>query len=48
MPSIATIARALQTVLTQHANRAAHQTGCVQRVRKLTGATLVQTFVFGF
>ncbi|HET8647668.1 MAG TPA: IS4 family transposase, partial [Vicinamibacteria bacterium] len=42
------MATALQAVLTVEADRAAQATGCVQRVRKFRGATLVQTLVFGW
>jgi hypothetical protein len=48
MTSIASIARALRTVLIEQAQLLAQQRGCVQRVRKFTGASLVQTMVFGF
>ena len=48
MTSIADLVPTLQTLLTTTADQAAHDTGCVQRVRVFTGATLVQTLVFGW
>jgi hypothetical protein len=47
MPSLPQVATALQDVLTTTAETAARATGCVRRTRRFTGATLVQTFVFG-
>ena len=48
MTSLADLVPTLQTLLTTTADQAAHDTGCVRRVRVFTGATLVQTFVFGW
>jgi hypothetical protein len=48
MLTVAKVATALQTVLTSTAETAARQTGCVQRVRQFTGATLVHTLVLGW
>lgn len=48
MTSIAQIAKALRTVLTTTANRAARATRFVQRRSKLSGAKFVQTLVFGW
>jgi len=48
MTSIPQIAKALRTVLTTTANRAARATRCVQRRSKLSGAKFVQTLVFGW
>ncbi len=48
MTSIADLVPTLQTLLTTTADQAAHDTGCVRRVRVFTGATLVQTLVFGW
>lgn len=48
MPSIAALAPVLQTLLTETAERAARESGCVQRVRQFSGATLIQTLVLGF
>ncbi len=48
METIPTVARALPTVLTATAERAARTSGGVPRVREVTGATRVQTLVFGW
>jgi hypothetical protein len=48
MATIAEVATAMQRVLTTTADTAARTSGCVQRVVKFTGATLVQTLVFGW
>jgi hypothetical protein len=48
MLTVAKVTTALQTVVTTTAEQAARQSGCVRRVRKFTGATWVQTLVFGF
>ena len=48
MQIVSRVASALQTVLGTVANRAAQDSGTVQRKRKFCGATLVQTFVLGF
>jgi hypothetical protein len=47
MPSSADLPQALRTLLTDTADAFAHETGFVQRVRKLDGAHFVQTLVFG-
>lgn len=47
MPSLTQVSTALQQVLTTVAEEAAHEAGCVQRSRCFTGATWVQTLVFG-
>lgn len=48
MTSIPQVAKALRTVLTRGANRAARATHFVQRRSKLSGAKFVQTLVFGW
>lgn len=48
MPDLAQVAEALHQVLTNIADQAAHETGCIQRQRTFTGATLIQTLVFGW
>ncbi len=48
MTSLADRVPTLQTLLTTTAAQSAHDTGCVQRVRVFTGASLVQTLVFGW
>jgi hypothetical protein len=48
MTSIPQVAKALRTVLTTTANRAARATRFVQRRSKLSGAKFVQTLVFGW
>lgn len=48
MTSIATVADHLRAVLHEVADEAARVTGCVQRVRAFSGATLVQTLVLGW
>lgn len=48
MLTIAEVAETLQTVLGPEANRLAQATGWLKRQRKLTGATFVQTLVFGY
>jgi hypothetical protein len=48
MTSIPQVAKALRTVLTPTANRAARTTRFVQRRSKLSGAKFVQTLVFGW
>ena len=47
MTSLAQVAESMQHVLTTDAAAAAHATGCVQRAREFSGATWVQTLVFG-
>jgi Transposase DDE domain len=48
MTSIPQVAKALRTVVTRVANRAAHTTHFVRRRSKLSGAKFVQTLVFGW
>ena len=48
MTSIPQVAKALRTVLTRIANRAARTTRCVRRRSKLRGAKFVQTLVVGW
>lgn len=48
MLSVADVSRAMRTVLTTTADAAGRQSGCITRVRKLTGSTLCQTLVFGW
>jgi hypothetical protein len=48
MTTIPKVAAALQAVLTTTAEQAARRSGAVQRTTKFTGATLVQTLVFGW
>jgi hypothetical protein len=47
MPSLPQVAATMQHVLTTEAEAAARATGCVQRERAFSGATWVQTLVFG-
>lgn len=48
MVSVADLAATLQPLLTTVADQAAHESGFIQRVRTLTGASFVQTLVFGW
>jgi hypothetical protein len=48
MSVLTDLADTLQTLLTAEADQAARDTGCVRRVRKLSGATFVQTLVLGW
>jgi len=48
MPTLSTVAEALRYVLTAVADQAARDTHCIQRQRRFTGATLVQTLVLGW
>lgn len=48
MVTIPHVARVMQTILGPVAERAARATGFVQRASKLTGASFVQTLVFGW
>lgn len=48
MPSASQVKRALKYVLEERAIVLARQTGCIRRHRKLSGADLVQTLVFGW
>jgi len=38
----------MKRILNEQANELAKQTGCIQRVRKFTGAILLQTLIFGW
>ncbi len=42
------VTETMKKVLTDKANEAAQQTGCVRRERKFSGATFVQTLVLGW
>lgn len=46
--TVAELASTLQTVFTTDAEQAARECGLIQRVRKFTGATFVQTLVFAW
>ena len=48
MTSVAYVEEQLQYVLESRANELARETGCIVRQRKLDGATIVQTLLFGF
>ena len=48
MTSVSQVAESLQWVMEERACELARETGCVQRLRKLSGADLVQMLVFGF
>lgn len=48
MGVLSELASTLQTLLTTEADDAARASGCVRRVRQLSGATLVQTLVLGW
>jgi hypothetical protein len=48
MTSVAYVEQQLQDILESRANALARETGCVVRQRKLDGATIVQTLLFGF
>ncbi|MDQ4044303.1 MAG: IS4 family transposase [Chloroflexota bacterium] len=48
MTSIATLAPPMRRILTEVAEQAARECGCVKRVRQFSGATLIQTLVLGF
>jgi hypothetical protein len=48
MTSVADVGEQLKGILEAGANDLAKQAGCIQRVRKFTGADLVQTLVFGW
>ena len=48
MTRMARLAQVLQWLLTTVADQAARETGCIRRVRQLTGAVFVQTLVFGW
>src|SRR5438105_12638304 len=46
--TVAELASTLQTVFTTDAEQAARDAGLIRRVRQFTGATFVQTLVFGW
>jgi hypothetical protein len=48
MTSVAYVEEQLRQVLESRANELARETGCIVRQRKLDGATIVQTLLFGF
>ncbi len=48
MTSVTQISRAMKRIMETEANQIARDVGCVQRQRKFSGATLLQTLVFGF
>jgi Transposase DDE domain len=48
MTSVTQISRAMKRIMEKEANQIARDVGCVQRQRKFSGATLLQTLVFGF
>ena len=48
MEIISQVAHAMQIVLTETANQVASETGLIKRQRKLSGASFVQTLVFGW
>src|SRR5438874_262493 len=48
MSSVAYLSEQLYRVLEERANEIARETGCVQRQRKFSGASLLQTWVFGW
>src|SRR5207248_5408241 len=48
MSSVAYLSEQLVHVLEERADAIALETGCVQRVRKFSGASLLQTLVFGW
>ena len=48
MEIISQVADTMQTVLTETADQLAQETGLIKRQRKLSGASFVQTLVFGW
>ena len=48
MDSIAQVEHALTTILQERANVLARETGCIERQRKFTGASLAQTLIFSW
>ena len=48
MDSIAQVEHALNTILQERANIIARETGCIERQRKFTGASLAQTLIFSW
>ena len=45
MTSVTQISRAMKRIMEKEANQIARDVGCVQRQRKFSGATLLQTLV---
>ncbi len=48
MTSVAYVGEQVKRILNERANELAKHTGCIQRVRKFSGASLLQTLVFGW
>jgi hypothetical protein len=48
MQSVSQVETSLKTIMEEHAQVLARQTGCIQRKRKFNGADLLQTLVFGW
>lgn len=48
MMSVSQVEHSLKHILEERANVLARETGCIQRQRKLSGADLLQTLVFGW
>jgi len=48
MDSRAQVEHALTTILQERANVLARETGCIERQRKFTGASLAQTLIFSW
>lgn len=48
MTSVAYVGEQMKRILSERANELARQTGCIQRERKFSGASLLQTLVFGW
>src|SRR5258707_15453341 len=48
MASVSQVECSLKHILEERANILAHETGCIKRQRKFSGADLLQTLVFGW
>src|SRR3989442_5782110 len=48
MTSVAYVSDQVKRIMQERANELAKQTGCIQRVRKFSGASLLQTLIFGW
>src|SRR5258708_4661333 len=48
MTSVSQVEHSLKHILEERANVLAHETGCIERQRKFSGADLLQTLVFGW
>ena len=48
MTSVAYVSEQLKRIMQERANEVAKQTGCIQRIRKFTGASLLQMLIFGW